>query len=82
MAAGVAIVSTTIGAEGLSYAPGQNMEIADDPEAFANLCVDLLKDHERRNRLAAAGLDLVQSRFSWESVTREFEAVLEQNRLT
>lgn len=82
MAAGTAIVSTTIGAEGLSYEPGRNIELGDDPESFANVCVDLLEDQARRARLAAAGLDLVQSRFSWESVTREFEAILNQNRLT
>jgi polysaccharide biosynthesis protein PslH len=82
MAAGVAVVSTAIGAEGLSYEPGRNIEIAGDTEAFANICLDLLEDTDRRRRLASAGLELVRSRFSWECVTREFEAILKRNLLT
>jgi polysaccharide biosynthesis protein PslH len=82
MAAGVAVVSTTVGAEGLVYNQGRNIEIADDPEAFAGACVALLENTERRRNIASAACELVRNRFSWESVTREFEGVLQRNRLT
>jgi sugar transferase (PEP-CTERM/EpsH1 system associated) len=82
MAAGAAVVSTTVGAEGLVYEPGRNIEIADTPQAFANACVDLLENPDRRRFLASEGLRSVQERFSWEAVTRVFERILESKRLS
>jgi glycosyltransferase involved in cell wall biosynthesis len=81
MAAGAAVLSTIIGAEGLTYENGRNIVIADGPEAFANGCVDLLEDASRRQAVANAGLHMVRERFSWESVTQEFADILESCRL-
>ena len=74
MAAGVAVVSTTIGAEGLEINPPQNIRIADDAESFAQACIGLLRRQDERRAVAAAGLDLVRSRFSWDKVVDRFEA--------
>jgi glycosyltransferase involved in cell wall biosynthesis len=82
MAAGAAVVSTTIGAEGLAYEAGRNIEIADGAESFAKTCVDVLEDARRRQAIADAGLHMVRERFSWESVTQEFAGILESCRLT
>ncbi len=81
MAAGVAQVSTAIGAEGLYYRAGEDLHIADTPEAFAERCVALLADGELRRRTAGSALALVNERFGWKQVSLEFERVLEQNRL-
>ncbi|MGQ0766682.1 MAG: glycosyltransferase [Gemmatimonadota bacterium] len=67
-----AVVSTTIGAEGLPVTDGREIVIADEPDAFANAAVALLADSGRADRLGRAAADLVRSRFSWENVTREF----------
>lgn len=77
MAARVPVVSTTVGAEGLTIHPPEDILIADDPEAFASACLELLDDADRRQRMAAAAWNLVAGRFSWDQVTREFEAILE-----
>ncbi len=80
IAAKVPVVSTTVGAEGLDITHPTHFRRADTPEAFAAECLSLL-DHEiERERLVAAAWESVSSRFSWETVTRQFEVILERNR--
>lgn len=76
MAARTPVVSTTIGAEGLEYHAGLDIEIADRPEPFAERCIGLLEDHARRRALASEAWDLVNRRFSWEAVSNDFEQLL------
>jgi glycosyltransferase involved in cell wall biosynthesis len=78
MAAGTAVVSTTVGAEGLDVNPGRHIHLADTPEAFADCCTQLLDDSAARSRCVRAALELVSSRYSWDRVTDRFEEVLEQ----
>lgn len=78
MAAGTAVVSTTIGAEGLDVSSPDNIRIADSAEAFASACVELLTDTEARASQAAAALRLVQEHCSWEAVAARFEDTLLQ----
>jgi glycosyltransferase involved in cell wall biosynthesis len=68
------VVSTAIGAEGLPLVDGEHFVKADDPEDFARAVVALLRDPERRKALGAAGRKLVEERYSWKQVAREFEA--------
>ena len=76
MAAGTATVSTSIGAEGLDVTHPKNIRLADSPVAFAEQCVELLKDARQREFVAAEALHLVTSRFSWDVVAAEFEKLL------
>ena len=76
MAAGKAVVSTTIGAEGLPVTDGDNIVIADEPEKFAGAVSELLQDTDKRERLGRSGRGLVEERFGWGNVSREFEAAL------
>jgi glycosyltransferase involved in cell wall biosynthesis len=78
MAAGTPVVSTTVGAEGLLIHPPDDIRIADTPEAFARECLTLLNNRAECEAVAAAGLHLVTSRFSWEQVCRQFEAILKE----
>jgi glycosyltransferase involved in cell wall biosynthesis len=77
---GKATVSTAIGAEGLDVTPGTHIDVADGPDGFAAAIVALLRDPERRRSLGDAGRRLVETRYSWPSVTRAFEACLEDAR--
>jgi glycosyltransferase involved in cell wall biosynthesis len=77
MAAGVPVVSTSVGAEGLDVSHPENIRLADNPADFARHCVELLDTPSTRERMAASGLLLVTSRFSWERVTRDFEGILQ-----
>jgi sugar transferase (PEP-CTERM/EpsH1 system associated) len=73
LAMGKAVVSTTVGAEGLPLVSGQHFIRADDPAAFAGAVVALLQDPFRRQALGAAGRELVATQYSWTQVAREFE---------
>jgi glycosyltransferase involved in cell wall biosynthesis len=75
MAAQRAIVSTSIGAEGLDYRDGSDIVIADEPGAFADEVIRFLRDREARVRLGR-GAGETAARFDWEAVSREFEEVL------
>lgn len=78
MAAGNAIVSTTIGAEGLAVTSGENLVLADGAEEFAAAVVSLLGDDGRRQSLGVAARTLVEDRYSWSAAVVDFEAVLER----
>jgi O-antigen biosynthesis protein len=51
-AAGIPVVSTYVGAEGLAAKDGECCALADDPAEFARRVVDLLRDPERAAALA------------------------------
>jgi sugar transferase (PEP-CTERM/EpsH1 system associated) len=68
-----AVVSTTVGAEGLPLAPGRHFLRADDPAAFAEAVTSLLRDSARRRAIGSAGRRLVEERYSWSKVVDEFE---------
>lgn len=76
MAAGVPVVSTAIGAEGLPLKNGRHLLIGDNPADFAAACLLLLKDRERRLQVAREAHSLVATQFSWEAAAREFERIL------
>ena len=67
MAAGKAVVSTTIGAEGVALTPGRDVVIADTPETFAAAVSALLVDRPRAERLGRAARALVEARYRWEA---------------
>ncbi|MBI4951908.1 MAG: glycosyltransferase [Myxococcales bacterium] len=73
-----AVVSTAIGAEGLPLRTGEHFVCADEPAAFADAVVALLRDPGRRTALGVAGRGLVETRFGWAAVARAFERELEE----
>lgn len=75
MAMGKAIVTTTIGCEGIDPSPGEEMVLADTPEAFAAAVVELLHDAARRRRLGEAARSLAERRFAWSVVGEGFRGV-------
>ena len=76
MAAGVPVVSTAIGAEGLDYTDGEDILIADSPAQFADACARILAGPALAARLAANARHLVASRFSWDRVVVDFENLI------
>ncbi|HTC23143.1 MAG TPA: glycosyltransferase, partial [Gemmatimonadales bacterium] len=63
-----ALVTTSIGVEGLDLRSGDALEIADGADAFADACVRLLGDAAARRRLAESGREQVLERFVWDAV--------------
>lgn len=60
-----AIVSTTLGSEGIDVESGIHVVLADDARSFADAVVDLLRDQRTAKRLGAAGRALAEERYSW-----------------
>jgi glycosyltransferase involved in cell wall biosynthesis len=75
MAMGRPVVSTTLGVEGLDVTDGENYLRADDAASFARSILTLMDDAAMRVRLAAAARQLMEDRFSWSRVARQFEAI-------
>ena len=78
LAMGKAVVATKVGAEGLPLVAGTHYVRADTPDAFARAVASLLEDPRRRTALGAAGRRLVEDKFSWPQVAREFATRCEQ----
>jgi glycosyltransferase involved in cell wall biosynthesis len=76
MAARIPVVSTTIGAEGLTIHPPDDIRIGDAPEEFATGCLELLDSVADRRQVASAAWKMVDTNFSWEHVARCFERIL------
>src|SRR4029077_984513 len=76
MAAQIPVVSTTIGAEGLSVNPPQDIRLGDSPQDFASHCIELPASSELRARQSRAAWEMVDANFSWEHVARCFEEVM------
>jgi glycosyltransferase involved in cell wall biosynthesis len=71
------VISTTVGAEGLSVHPPDDILIADSAAAFAECALEVLEDAARRRQIATAALEMVASRYSWEQVSRCFDEILQ-----
>ena len=73
LAMGKAVVTTTIGAEGLQLTPGKHLLVADNPEAFAQAVLRLLGDAALREKLGAQGRAAIEEYYSWDVVGRHLE---------
>jgi sugar transferase (PEP-CTERM/EpsH1 system associated) len=76
MAAGKAVVSTTIGAEGLPVESGKHLAIADTPEEFAATVIRLLRNPAERHAIAHAARALMEARYDWSAVSASLEQAI------
>ena len=74
MAMGKAIVSTSVGCEGINVSDGINILIADTPEDFTNRIIDLLKDADMRMNLEENALKLAKT-YDWNLIWERQELV-------
>lgn len=65
MAMGKALVSTSIGCEGIAAKAGAHLEIADTADTFARSVLALLGDRSRRQALGHEARRLVERQYSW-----------------
>lgn len=76
MATGKAVVSTTVGAEGLDVHEGRDIILADTSRSFADAIITLLRDSALRRRLEQSASELA-AQYDWSSIGRRFGQVLE-----
>lgn len=70
-----AIVTTSIGCEGIDVRDGESVLIGDQPDTFAELVIQLLKDRELANRLTQNGYELSLQKYGWDTIGRQLEDV-------
>ncbi len=77
-AAGKAIVSTHIGAEGNLGKDGEHLLLRDDPRSFADAVISFLESSELRGILGANARKLAEEKYSWQSIAKQFNSVYEE----
>ena len=75
MAMGKALVSTSIGAEGLDVESGRDLLLADEAGAFADAILLLLRDVGIRHKLEKAAVETA-AQYDWSRVAAQFAEVL------
>ena len=70
-----AVVSTTIGAEGLNLVDQQEIVLADQPDQFARAVIELLDDAQRRRSLGEKGRERVEKNYGWPAIVENLRQV-------
>jgi polysaccharide biosynthesis protein PslH len=73
MALALPIISYPEGVNGIDCIPEKHLLLADDPQEFARLALDLLNNPPHAQELGRAARQFVEENFSWESRARSFE---------
>ena len=76
MAMGKAVVSTSVGCEGLDVTDGENILIADDPADFAHKVAALMADAGKARALGGNGRRLVERKYSWDVIAETIDRKL------
>lgn len=71
MAAGKAVVTTTVGAQGIDYTNGENLLVADTPEQFAAQIKRLVADQEYCRSVGEAAARLVAEHYDVKRLTAQ-----------
>jgi glycosyltransferase involved in cell wall biosynthesis len=74
MAMGKAIVSTTLGAEGIEAVPGRDILIEDEPAGFADAVGRLLADPGLAARVGQSARQLAVTRYGWGEAAAALES--------
>jgi glycosyltransferase involved in cell wall biosynthesis len=75
MATAKAVVSTTVGAEGLDVHHGRDIILADDARTFSQAVIMLLRDRDLRRRYGSAAAETAK-RYDWPAIGERFSEVL------
>ncbi len=75
-----AVISTTIGAEGINYQNNQNILIADSAKDFADAAIKILQDETLKNQICRKGKDVVREQHNPALLTEKFYTAI-QNAL-
>jgi sugar transferase (PEP-CTERM/EpsH1 system associated) len=76
-ACGKAVVSTSIGCEGLEVTPGRNILIGDTPGQFAEQVIKVCADGNLRRSLGKEGRKLVEEKYSWKMIGEDLNRIYE-----
>jgi polysaccharide biosynthesis protein PslH len=69
------VVTTQVGSEGIELVNGESALIANDPEAFAQAVMRLLKDRALGARLSVAGHSLIRRKYEWKTISDSLDSL-------
>jgi len=69
------MVATSVATRGIPVVSGRHLLIADDPIAFAEGVISLLKDSALKEKLAKNGQQLIKERFGWKRKADEMDRI-------
>ncbi len=73
---GIPVVTTSIGAEGMGLRDNEHLLIADDADRFAEAVVRVHEDRATWEKLAAAGREVIESRYGMKASMHRLHALL------
>ena len=74
-AAGLPVVSTSLGAEGLPVQEGRELRLADEPATFAKAVVEVLDDPAKAAAMAGRARQLVERHYDWRALAQRLNGV-------
>ena len=77
LAMGKAVVSTSVGAEGLNLTAGDEIMIADEPAKFADGVFQLMEDKSMRRELGENGRRRVKTEYDWRRIGEKLQGMYE-----
>ena len=72
------VITTSMGAEGISYASENTMFIADDVGAFTDACVRCVKEADTAQQKAASAFNALHNTYSWQQQLQPLKQALEK----
>lgn len=78
LAMGKAVVTTSVGCEGLELMDDEHLWVADTPQEFADKVIALLHAPATRRRLGEAGMQHVRARYRWPAAAEALEVLYQR----
>jgi glycosyltransferase involved in cell wall biosynthesis len=75
MAMGQALVSTHLGCDGFDFEDGRQVRFADEPTAFVEVAMELLRDRAQAAALGRSARAYVEAHFGWDAIVPRLEAL-------
>ncbi|MBZ8143371.1 hypothetical protein CLD22_26380 [Rubrivivax gelatinosus] len=75
MVHGVPVVSTSVGTQGMQPVVGDEIFVADEPQAFAAAVAELFADEAAWRRLSVGGREFIERHFGFDAVSRRLDEI-------
>ncbi len=77
MAAGLPVVSTSKGSEGLDLKHGEGIWVVDEPDEFADSIISLLNNHAIREDLRLKAVSIIRERYDWDKTLTSLDRIFQ-----
>jgi len=76
MSAGMPVVTTSIGVQGMDIINGKHLLVSDKPEGFAEYVINILKDNDLRESISINGKEYLKAKYSTDVIKNQLLAVM------